>query len=467
MWVALQRLNHVDRPAACSVWDPALTRSDPVLADLIVESHLESRAGRDRGLHIQGVARQSPKAAALCIGDARTVIDATALAAYRRDFATHPAVRMALAERLIAAKQWSSAVVDLEAAIAIAPDHHAYLTLAHAYRSQGDDASYVATLERYLATEGDTGLEHAGVEEELAWYYMKRGDYPRAKPFALAAADTGSGWGMECAQACAEGLGDLSSAGVWCRKNAERYDSAILRWFQFPLRTGRGNAAQAEAMVRHRLVDLERHSDPDTLIDAAMIHEELGEHDQSRPLLARSFAGEANPYAGLMLALLCWEAGDLPAARTALSRIMRDGRRFRYDGQLSSEQVELAEVLAAALKATPVGQLDAGRLQHMLDHCDTSAQHDVNLAYLIARALEAEHRTAEALPFYRYAVKTLGTQKHSHVLACTRLRQLGEDPWAIHQQVFIVAPDHGAPADQGTRPAAPADAKAPFRPDFL
>jgi len=450
-WAAIQRLNSVDRPAACSIWDACLTRSDPVLRDLIMEIGLDAKPGRDRGHRIQAVARQSPLAAALCIDDVRTAIDAPALAAFRRDFGPHPAVRMALAHRLIAAKQWKSAEVDLEAAIAISPNEDDYQTLAHACLSQGDDARYVATLRRYLATEEVSGLDHARVDEELAWYYMKRVDYPRAKPFALAAASTGAGWGMECAQACAEGLGDLD-AEDWCRQNAERYSSAILRWYQFHLRTGRGNPAQAEEMARHRVSDLERHSDAASLLDAALIYEEMGEHDQCRSLLAKSFAAVANPYAGLMLALMSWEAGDVPVARTALTRILRDGRGFRYDGQLSSEQVELAEVFAAALKETPVRQLDAMRMQHMLDHCDTSAFHDVNLAYLIARALDAEHRTSEALPFYRYAVRTLAIQKHSHVMACMRLRQLGEDPWPIHQQIFL---------------AAPAGAAGVFRPDFL
>ena len=94
----------------------------------------------------------------------------------------------ALGRRYSELKQYDKAREFLERYIAESPEHWAYERLAKNYREQGDTAHWLATLDQYLAAGEDHGLDHAKVRVEIANYYMAKGMWAKAQPYAEAAA---------------------------------------------------------------------------------------------------------------------------------------------------------------------------------------------------------------------------------------------------------------------------------------
>jgi hypothetical protein len=79
---------------------------------------------------------------------------------------------------------------------------------------------------------------------------MKR-QWDKARPHAEAAAQTGAGWAMICAQDCAEGGKDWARAEEWARATSERYPAQQWdRWFILCKQTGQGDDAAASAFTK-------------------------------------------------------------------------------------------------------------------------------------------------------------------------------------------------------------------------
>lgn len=68
-------------------------------------------------------------------------------------------------------------------------------------------------------------MERAGVEAEIARYYIKKKDYKEALKHAKVAAKTYSGWGLRLEAECHELLGDLDSALELRKQEAVRYNN--------------------------------------------------------------------------------------------------------------------------------------------------------------------------------------------------------------------------------------------------
>jgi uncharacterized protein HemY len=160
----------------------------------------------------------------------------------------------ALARRYSDLKQHDKARSYLERYIAESPEAWAYERLAAVYRAQGDNARWLATLQRYLAGGEDHGLEHARVRVQIAEFYMAERDWKQAQPYAEAAAQTWAAWAMLCAMRCYEGMEDWDRAELWARRVSERYPGSALRaWLDFCKRTGHGDRAAATAFVEQFL----------------------------------------------------------------------------------------------------------------------------------------------------------------------------------------------------------------------
>ncbi len=156
----------------------------------------------------------------------------------------------ALGRRYSQVKQYDKAREYLERYIGESPEHWAYERLAKNYREQGNTAQWLATLDQYLAAGEDHGLEHAKIRVEVADYYMSKGQWDKAQPYAEAAAETWAGWAMQCAVRCYEGMKDWERAELWARRLSERYpDSSLRAWLNFCKRTGHGDLASAQALV--------------------------------------------------------------------------------------------------------------------------------------------------------------------------------------------------------------------------
>ncbi len=119
-----------------------------------------------------------------------------------------PTVALALSEKYIELKQWADAERCLKRYIAISPDLAGYQRLAGVYRSQNEDDLWLKTLQQYLDTAPNYDLSHAHVQVTIANYYMDKGQFDKALPYADAAAQTGAEWAMLCDARARQGVAD-------------------------------------------------------------------------------------------------------------------------------------------------------------------------------------------------------------------------------------------------------------------
>src|SRR5690606_20789468 len=121
--------------------------------------------------------------------------------------------------------------------------------LANLHWSRNDLGKWRATLQRFIDEAPDTSLDHAQMHAQLANGYAHFGEYAKAKPHALEAAQTYSGWGLLCASRICEGLGHWEESEQWVRACCDSYPtSSGYRLYFWCRRTGRGDVDTARGM---------------------------------------------------------------------------------------------------------------------------------------------------------------------------------------------------------------------------
>ncbi len=175
------------------------------------------------------------------------------LAQWEKESADSPGVIGVLARRAVAQERTDDAGRLLERYVRLSPDAWAFEALAKIYKDRGDRERWKAALDEFLEAPDETGLEHARIRVEIANDLMDRQQWKDAWPYAEAAAATWAAWAMRPAQRCAEGMGDLDTAELWYRREAERYPHSWAVWFMFCKRTGHGDVEAARALAEQVL----------------------------------------------------------------------------------------------------------------------------------------------------------------------------------------------------------------------
>ena len=206
--------------------------------------------GTDRARKLMAVSPNSPFGMAKLIedawGEAEKNVDQ-----WQKVVGDHPTFVAAMARHHVKAGRTDEAERALKRSIELSPDLWAFQDLADLYRKRGDVARSKETLDRFLAQVEDHGLDHAKVRVAIANDLMQSGRHAEAWPYAEAAARTGAGWAMTCAQNCAEGLEKWETAERYARASSERYPGSMWAvWFLFCERTGHGDIAAARAWTK-------------------------------------------------------------------------------------------------------------------------------------------------------------------------------------------------------------------------
>ena len=129
------------------------------------------------------------------------------------------------------------------------PTFGAAFHLSRIYRDHEDYEKWEQTLLDFLQTESH-GLEHATVHTEMAYVYRSRGLWKKARPHAIAAAETGSLFGMKVASQISEGLAEWEESEQWIRGVSSGYPSAGgFEWYFWCRRTGRGDVESAAKLA--------------------------------------------------------------------------------------------------------------------------------------------------------------------------------------------------------------------------
>jgi tetratricopeptide (TPR) repeat protein len=207
-------------------------------------------SGPDRARKLLAISPNSPLAMAHLIqdawGEAEKNVDR-----WQKVVGDHPTFVAAMARHYVQAARTDDAEKALKRSIEFSPDLWAYQDLADIYRKRGDLAGAKKLLDDFLAKTEDHDLDHAKVRVSIANDLMKTGRYAEAWPYAEAAAQTGAGWAMTCAQNCAAGLKNWEAAEGYARASSERYPGSMWTvWFVFCERTGHGDIAAARAWTK-------------------------------------------------------------------------------------------------------------------------------------------------------------------------------------------------------------------------
>jgi hypothetical protein len=135
---------------------------------------------------------------------------------------------------------------------------------------------------------------------------MDRGEFEEARPFAIDAASSYSGWGLACAAECLAGLEEWDLSHDYAKAEALRYRSWEIQWFRWCVRFDRGDFKEAEATFRKFLESgIKPHYDLQSFHAYA-----TGDVATARKTLKAAFDAGSHARCGLEAAMLHDANGD-------------------------------------------------------------------------------------------------------------------------------------------------------------
>jgi tetratricopeptide (TPR) repeat protein len=247
-----------------------------------------------------------------------------------------------LAQRYRLAGDTDGAIRCFERSLELEPAIRPALMLADLYRERQDWDKWEQTLLARL--DGETlGLEYSEVQQALAYGYAQRGQWQRAEPHAIAAAQSWSAKGLVTASTICEGLAQWEESERWIRAASESYPSNNgFLWYFWCQRTGRGDLNAARQLAG-RTLQLRNSRDAANLQWQGIYY--LLEGDKQRALQAFRGVKAAAPglTAPLVVAQLARELGDVALQRDALGSV----EKFIVQRQMEGKPIEPMAAQAA------------------------------------------------------------------------------------------------------------------------
>jgi tetratricopeptide (TPR) repeat protein len=330
----------------------------------------------------------------------------------------NPDVAMALGQHYSKTGQWDDAERCLNTYISLSPDQSGYQALADVYFQQHKEDLWLATLEEFLH-QPDYGLQHATVQVQIAQYFMKKGEYAKAVPFADGAAETGAAWAELCAAEAHSDIGDWQTAEQLLADESKQYGDSPFDWFALCVKSGHGDRASAAAALEGYL---------------ATPGKKLGSYDQTQwgTLLMlqgddagamKKFAKTKKSRAGVLghlhIAILQDAAGKTSERDAALQEAINESR----DG---TKLNQFCLLLQETFQAGPDSIPDTDELDDILKAASPNDRSAV--AYLTARYLDTRKRTDQATAYLRQGIAGNTSNDLDMLLSCDALQKRGIDP---------------------------------------
>ncbi len=361
----------------------------------------------------------------------------------------YPALAGALARHYDKAEQWDDAVRCYQAAIKVVGDKAIYESLADLYAKKGEENRWLETLEAALQLP-DYGLDHAAIQKKIAWHFMDKKEWTRALPYATAAADCYSEWGLLCAAACHEGLEEWEKAEQYVRATADRYRSSAVGWYFFCRRTGHGDLQAARDLAQAYVDDPSAQDSRDARYDVAAFYVLEKQLDKALAIYREAFAELADPFFGLWVAILAEELQDAKTRDAAFARIRTDGpSAVRKDiGKVRKELIELAGLIERDLAQAGQGQIDL----KAVDKLRAAIQDPYELGYFdlfLARYLQTHGKRDEAVRYWKERIGSSYALSYCRTQASAALRELGLTP-----ESSKTIPEKATPGDAKAAPEA-------------
>lgn len=200
------------------------------------------------GTKLKEISPHSPLANALYLAEAKPEYEKL-YPELEKQFGDHAVFQKALAERYLATQRLDDAIRCFSRRLELSPDLEGFRRLAELYKSKGDSARWLETLEAGLKTE-DKGLTHAQLRVEIALALIAKKEFKKAEPYAEAAAATGAEWALHCYAHCKVGLEQFDEANEIFKMASERYPSySPIEWYLACKASGKMDLAAAEKSV--------------------------------------------------------------------------------------------------------------------------------------------------------------------------------------------------------------------------
>ncbi len=245
------------------------------------------------------------------------------VASWEKESGVSPAVLYALARRYTQSKQYADAERVLLRCIVLSPDLSTYEALADHYKALGKIDRWQATLEEFLAKVEDLGLDHSHVRIHIAEHYMELKQWDKARPYADAAATTGSAASMLCAARCAEGAGDWARAEAMHMAVTERYpEGQWADWYFFCKRTGHGDLTAAREFVNQHVTMRAERPDLQNEEYTGYFYWLEGRRDAAKPAFTRAFRNRGSISAALALANVADDEKDAASRNEILEELV-------------------------------------------------------------------------------------------------------------------------------------------------
>lgn len=272
---------------------------------------------------------------------------------------------------------------------AIAPDTWVLQELAACRLGLNDDSGVLKALQSLDEHSSSYEIDTARVE--VAQQYARKGMYDKALPYAEKAAESGSESAMQCAANCREKLGRWDDAEAMYRSIDQAHPGPYDRYYQFCVRTGRGDRAAAGAVVRDKIPQLLVAGDRESLTSAAVYEYLEGKPDEALTHLKKSANDFSDPWDSLMAALMCDARGEAQERDRLLTAAEKGDKQF--DPPPRKELQRLAAMIREACAEGAKAELDDNELERLI--ASTTIHEQVNLQYM-AGMFYLQHAHEEA-----------------------------------------------------------------------
>jgi tetratricopeptide (TPR) repeat protein len=402
-------------------WAEMVAHHDNTAADLERYVSFYLQQANQPELHfarrLLGVSPHCPVAMAKLVADDWDNVQAQ-IPQWEQSHGTHPTFAAAMARHYTKAENLEMAQRMWENVLAVAPDYHAFRSLAEVHLQQGDETRWLEVMEQSLETE-DYGLQHAQARVRIAEHFMSKGEHARALPYAEAAAETWAGWAMATAARCNDALRNYDRAELWMRRSLERYGGNGVEYYAWCKRTGHGNVAVVRPYLMAYFKSLEK-----SRTTALMGIYHLLEEQPQRAVTQFQQAMEQAPadFVGLLLALTHRQLDDVAAS----DKIFEQLRQLDH---LPAEALVFKPLAIVLHDGFVKGQLDPAALKAAEQLPPQGAKAIVH--YLVGWHHELAGDLDQATQRYAQACVNAHPEDLFAALAAVALRRHGLDPTAL------------------------------------
>jgi TPR repeat protein len=341
---------------------------------------------------------------------------------WEKQFHSFPIVLRTLAEAYLKENKTADAERCLVDYVKSSPEYWAFQTLADIYQARGETDRWRETLETFLE-HPSYGLEPARVRVTLADHFMERGEWDRAVEYADAAAQTGAAWAMLCASQCHEARGDWEESEEWVRLTSERYRGQGTKWYDWCLRTGRGDREPARELAIAAASRLVQTNDSGWFLKLGLYHLVDGDDPRAQSMFKTAYERAGGAYVGMQVVLLSDVLKKLDDRNNALKAVLEAPAADAPDKTMPDEFIEFASLL----RKLPLDQTfrpSAADVDALVERAEPTAKS--NIAYFMGRWSKLAGDLDEAKRYFAIAATHGHPDQQSRVHARILLSQLDQ-----------------------------------------